>query len=146
MFKQVMFGWTTMLRVGLFVGAVAPMVLAGCSPGSFPGNAGSKIIVGRLGTVAIGDREEFQVGASEIDIHSIYGLEEQPYMIMVDLVSPVTQAQFSAVAAEGKKSEGQVFVKVELIRYDGFSSSGRLIGVLTSDEVKELESGLYVLD
>ncbi|MDB4695203.1 hypothetical protein OAF47_01920 [bacterium] len=146
MFRQVRFGQTKMLRVGLFICAVVLLVLTGCSLGTIAGNAGSTIIVGRLGTVSWGDREEFQVGAREIDIHRVYGLEEQPYMVIVDLVAPVTQAQFSAVAAEGKKSDGQVFVKVELIRYDGFSSTGRLIGVLASDEVKELESGLYVLD
>ncbi len=65
---------------------------------------------------------------------------------MVDLVKPVTQTQFSAVAAQSKNSDGQVFVKVELIRYHGFSSSGRLIGVLSSDEVKVLEAGLDVHD
>lgn len=63
-------------------------------------------------------------------------------MVMVDVVKPMTQAKLSAVAAQSKKSDWQACVKVELIRYRGFSSPSRLIGVLSSDDVKKLDSGL----
>ena len=129
-----------LLRFQLLALTVVSVTILSGSPGCSGGKGGSRTVVGSLILVTPKSQEEFTVGVRTLELHNIYGMDEQPFMILVDLATPVTKNQFSKITESLDKSTGLVFVKVELFSFDGFRGRGRLVGVLSKKEVQDLEA------